>query len=342
MGRPLRLHFQETPWDLYLVGVYLGVTSAVILATQQGLLAAIFLVLFVPGYVLVAALFPGAGGVAELVRDVAHAGEPHGHGRPPKPRREAEEQAGEEGRKGEIDWIERIALSFGLSIAVVPLLGLLLNFTPFGIRLVPIVVSILVFSGGLGVVAYWRRIQLPVEERLLATFEMGWPAWRAYSALDKGLTVALVASLLFSASVLAYVVTTPRPGERFTEFFLLGPEGRAEGYPSGLNVSEPGSVIIGVANHEFEVVSYALRVDLAGVEVFWNETSGFNETVEQNRTTMDSFSLTLDHGQNWTQPYAFAIAAPGTWRVQFLLFRDGDLVNVYRNLHLFVRVETAG
>jgi len=52
------------------------------------------LVLFLPGYSLIATLFP---------------------------------------RKDDLDAIERIALSFGLSIAIVPLLGLALNYTPFGI-----------------------------------------------------------------------------------------------------------------------------------------------------------------------------------------------------------------
>ncbi|MCD6456429.1 MAG: DUF1616 domain-containing protein [Methanophagales archaeon] len=56
------------------------------------------LVLFLPGYSLIAALFP---------------------------------------RKDDLDAIEQIALSFGLSIAITPLLGLALNYTPFGIRLTP-------------------------------------------------------------------------------------------------------------------------------------------------------------------------------------------------------------
>ena len=59
----------------------------------------LIMVLFLPGYALIAALFIG---------------------------------------KDDLDAIERIALSFGLSIAVVPLLGLGLNYTPFGIRLIPI------------------------------------------------------------------------------------------------------------------------------------------------------------------------------------------------------------
>jgi hypothetical protein len=41
-----------------------------------------------------------------------------------------------------LDTIERIALSVGMSIALVPIVGLILNYTPWGIRLTPIVLSL--------------------------------------------------------------------------------------------------------------------------------------------------------------------------------------------------------
>jgi uncharacterized membrane protein len=46
----------------------------------------------------------------------------------------------------EVDSLERFALSIGLSLAVVPLIGLVLNFTPWGIRLTPIVASLSAFT----------------------------------------------------------------------------------------------------------------------------------------------------------------------------------------------------
>jgi len=46
----------------------------------------------------------------------------------------------------ELDSIERIALSIGMSIALVPIVGLLLNYTPFGIRLIPITLSLLALT----------------------------------------------------------------------------------------------------------------------------------------------------------------------------------------------------
>jgi uncharacterized membrane protein len=86
------------------------------------------LVLFLPGYSLIAALFP---------------------------------------RKDDLDAIERIALSFGLSIAVVPLLGLALNYTPFGIRLTPILIFLSVFTVSLALGAYVRRNMIPEEDRFV-------------------------------------------------------------------------------------------------------------------------------------------------------------------------------
>jgi hypothetical protein len=45
-----------------------------------------------------------------------------------------------------IDAIERAALSIGMSLALVPIAGLMLNYTPWGIRLTPIVLSLLALT----------------------------------------------------------------------------------------------------------------------------------------------------------------------------------------------------
>ena len=89
------------------------------------------MVLFLPGYALIAALFP---------------------------------------HRDDLDGIERTALSFGLSIAVVPLLGLGLNYTPWGIRLVPILVTLSIFTLGMCVIAVYRRGELPEGEAFSVPF----------------------------------------------------------------------------------------------------------------------------------------------------------------------------
>ena len=61
----------------------------------------------------------------------------------------------------ELDSIERFALSVGLSLALVPMAGLLLNYTPWGIRTTPVTLSLLgltlVFSSAAVIRDYGTR-----------------------------------------------------------------------------------------------------------------------------------------------------------------------------------------
>ena len=60
-------------------------------------------------------------------------------------------------RGDELAPLERLALSIGLSLAVVPLVGLILNYTPWGIRLIPIVISNTALTIALLTVAALRK-----------------------------------------------------------------------------------------------------------------------------------------------------------------------------------------
>ena len=60
-------------------------------------------------------------------------------------------------KEEELEPLERMALSVGLSIAVTPLIGFVLNYTPWGIRLVPITVSVIGVTLLLGLAAVYRK-----------------------------------------------------------------------------------------------------------------------------------------------------------------------------------------
>ena len=140
------LHIQRKPWDLYIVIGYTIALCAALLAVGSGNFFTVGLVFFGPGYVLIAALFPG---------------------------------------DNDLDWIERIALSFGLSIVVLPLLGLLLNFTPLGIRFSPTVMMIALVTIGVGYAAHSRPMRLPAAQRLSLTIGLGVPNWKVYGLFDR-------------------------------------------------------------------------------------------------------------------------------------------------------------
>jgi hypothetical protein len=62
-------------------------------------------------------------------------------------------------RGRELDELERVALSIGLSLAIVPLVGLILNYTPWGITLTPIMISLAVFSEAMAFGTLVRKYQ---------------------------------------------------------------------------------------------------------------------------------------------------------------------------------------
>ncbi|MBC7325744.1 MAG: DUF1616 domain-containing protein, partial [Moorella sp. (in: Bacteria)] len=132
-------------------------------------------VLFFPGYTLIATLFP---------------------------------------RQKDLDGIERVALSFGLSIAVVPLIGLALNYTPWGIRLYPVLIAVVAWTLIFSLLGIYRRRRLPPEERLTIALEIPRPDWRSLTPLDRLLSVVLAAAILFAVASIVYVIITPKVGER--------------------------------------------------------------------------------------------------------------------------------
>ena len=230
----------------------------------------------------------------------------------------------------ELDNLERLALSFGLSIAIVPLIGLALNYTPWGIRLTPILVSLTVFNVLFALAAIYRRenaiepwIPWITLEDIKRELE-----WENASRLDKALTVVLIAAIIASVATLGYVVTHPKQGERFTEFYILGPSGKAADYPTELFAGENGTVIIGIVNHEGRNVTYYVQIWL--VNLTWDNRTNTN-LIYDMYPMPGWFNVTLPHVPvniegNWTpefeKNYTFSIDKPGRWQVWFLLFKD--------------------
>ncbi len=62
-------------------------------------------------------------------------------------------------QESELEALERFALGVGLSLALTPLVGFLLNYTVWGIRLNPIVVSISALTLFFGLVGVYRKFR---------------------------------------------------------------------------------------------------------------------------------------------------------------------------------------
>jgi len=123
--------YLKSPWSRwfwYVVTVLVvTVLSGLLIPVEAGWFIVIryalgfTFILFIPGYCFVEALFP---------------------------------------EKGELDEIERFSLSIGLSLAISPLTALILNFTPWGIRTLPVFISLSLVTVAFGLFAVWRKFLL--------------------------------------------------------------------------------------------------------------------------------------------------------------------------------------
>jgi len=142
----------------------------------------------------------------------------------------------------------------------------------------------------------------------------------AQSKLDKVLTVFLIGAIVAAIGTLIYVISTPKVGEKFTEFYILGEGGKAADYPKKLVLGEKGYVILGIINHEYKSVNYTTKVLIGNKE---------NQSIAP---------IALKNKEKWEKKIAFTLIAPGEdIKVEFLLFKD-DQPEPYRSLHLWIDV----
>jgi uncharacterized membrane protein len=287
---------RQPPLDLLLVAGLVILTDIFVLMPELSgsFLRTIFgllLVLFLPGYALTAALLPA---------------------------------------KKDLEGIERALLSLGLSIAIVPLMGLGMNYTSWGIREIPVLTGLSVFTLLVSGVAYYRRVKLPETEAFSITVKNSISNLKAEfleepsSRADKALAVLLAISILASLGSLAYVIGSPRGEEEFTEFYILGPEGVAEDYPTEYTPGSSGTVVVGITNHEYRTVDYTMEIKL-----------------ENRSLTLpdDQKHIRLDHNESWKEPVTFTPSVEGkNMKLEFLLFNETEKNVPYRNTYLWINV----
>jgi uncharacterized membrane protein len=74
--------------------------------------------------------------------------------------------------------------------------------------------------------------------------------------------VGLIGALLIASPAIAGAIRLPE-GEKFSEFYLLGPNQMAENYPYNIAIGENYFVYVSVGNHLGSSASYVLYVKLA-------------------------------------------------------------------------------
>ncbi len=268
-------------WLINLLVIALILVILFVLNDVLRIIIGLPFLLFFPGYTLILALFP---------------------------------------KQDSIGGIERLALSFGLSIAVVPLIGLILNYTWWGITVESTLYAVSSFIFIMSIVAWIRQARLEESEKFSINISFRIPGWGG-SMWDKALTVVLIVVILGAIGTLGYVIATPKIGETFTEFYILGPEGKASGYPEEVKVGEEGRVIVGIVNREHNSVDYRVEIAIDGLRI------------------QEVGPVPLAHEEKWENEVTFVPQAAGeNKKVEFKLYKNGDTEELFESLHLWINV----
>ncbi|MDQ2074217.1 DUF1616 domain-containing protein [Haloarcula sp. NS06] len=298
--------------DLLAVVGYTAVVLLTTLSSLEGIfLAAIALpfLLFVPGYAVVASLFPTRNPEYESHRLIA---------------------------------TERILYSVAASICLAIIVGVNLEFTPWSIRPTPVVTTLAIVTVVATGIAWYRRHQRTPTG--LGQTSMPFGNSRAASGGSEGEGVQLgtivvgVAILVALASV-TLVAAQPQRGEAYTEFGLLTENEtgdlEASGYPEQITMGESEQMYFTVTNHEMATTEYVVTVQLA-------RTAPTGEVIE--RTRLDTYNNRTAAGDRWLQRHTVTPVLEGErLRLTYLLYRGGlpdqpTAENAYRETHIWIDV----
>jgi len=127
------------------------------------------------------------------------------------------------------------------------------------------------------------------------------------SKLNKALSIFLIVAIVATLGSIIYMEVTPKKGEKFTEFYILSAEGKAQDYPKQAISGEPVDLILGIVNHEYQPASYQVKIELGGIEASQVNIG------------------TLAHEQKWQEKISFTPQFAGErQRVDLYLYKNGE------------------
>jgi uncharacterized membrane protein len=322
-------YVSDIPGDLVfgaVLGLWMTATALGLFSIEVGrVLLGALAVLFAPGYALVAALFPGKSTGIDVFRRL---------------------EGGVELESRTVTLLERLLLAVGVSVCLVPLIGVGLHYTSWGIQPSTFLGTIGVMTTLLAVVAGIRRYRVSPENRFNPRLVRA--PLTAASHLKRGsagsaMSVLLITGLVIAGSGIGIAVLGADPGEQFTEFYLTTDdpetgEAIADEYPDELTRGEAATVDLGITNREGETKEYTVVVLLQRFDE-GGELVGANG--------LDTFTVTVEDGETWEQSHTTRPEATGdNSRLTYLLYVEDPPAetppradNAYRSVHIWIEID---
>lgn len=246
-----------------------------------------------------------------------------------------------------IDFLEVITLSIGMSIAVTSLLWIALNYTGWGINTLSQLVTLEGFIIVMSVITFFRKPKYEKQWKPLRLIDI-LSKFQVKSKVDTFFAVIVCLSIVSFLGILGFTAASPKNGEKYTEFYILGSDGQAKKYPVEFvldnddidriiysdgtveSQSIKDTVILGVVNHEQKTLDYNLTILVNNEPV---------RIIYDNDIAESISGLTLKNEEKWEQKVGFIPTDIGdNQKVEFLLTAaNGETRNV-NSLHFWINV----
>ncbi|MFC6838454.1 DUF1616 domain-containing protein [Halomarina ordinaria] len=303
------------PFDLVLALVYLGAVDLLLLLNALGgpgsslrVVLTLPAILFVPGYALAAAAFPRRAPDYDAERSTA---------------RSRASLLGRLSANAEtgIDSVERAALGFGLSVALLPILGLVVAADPGPVTATTAAIVVTVLTAALALVATLRRLRVPSEDRYalpVGTWVAGVNDATDDTALDTALSVALAVSVVLAAGAFAVGLAAPKDGTQY-EDFTVGVETEdgylvQAGYPTDMNAGDSAELSFLLENNQDRATEYTVVIQQHRLDASGEVTQA---------TELDRYRNTVEQGDSWQQEHIVTSQLDGERvRLVYLLYVD--------------------
>ena len=138
---------------------------------------------------------------------------------------------------------------------------------------------------------------------------------------EKLLSALLIVVIPVTIGAIIYIANDTSAGEKFSEFYVLGPGGKAENYPKDITLGQGRPVILGIVNRERQPTTYRFEV------------------LADNATIYSKDAINLKNDEKWEGEVPIKPRAAGeNQKVVFYLYKN-NVPEPYLKLHLFVNVK---
>jgi uncharacterized membrane protein len=199
-------------------------------------------------------------------------------------------------KNDDLELIERLALSFGSSLILTSIIGLIFSYTRWGIHLELILIVLAVFSLLLCFITVLKMRKLPVNRRI------------SIPKLEKLLGIFLIICILLTIGTAAYTLinseafNTNDGTTNATSFYIKDLDSNVSGYTLNLVSGEQTSLTMVLVNQEGSAVNYSI-------------------IVRTNNTILKQDNISLENNQKMEIPVNLTAGIPGERNIEFLLYK---------------------